>query len=45
MVDYVHSQGLKVGIFFVGFLDCGFAPGSYGYEDEDIATFTEWGRA
>ncbi|KAK0461995.1 alpha-galactosidase/alpha-n-acetylgalactosaminidase [Desarmillaria tabescens] len=44
LVDYVHSKGLKVGIYSdAGLLDCGFAPGSYGYEDEDIATFAEWG--
>ncbi len=44
MADYVHSRGLKFGIYSdAGTQTCGEMPGSYGHEAEDAATFAEWG--
>ena len=51
VADYIHSQGLKFGIYSVpGDQTCanrfnGYTPdiGSYGYEQIDAETFAEWG--
>lgn len=44
VADYVHSKGLKFGIYSdAGNLTCGGAMGSYGYEEDDAATFASWG--
>ncbi|KAJ4066608.1 hypothetical protein NW756_010117 [Fusarium oxysporum] len=42
--SYVHSKGLKVGIYSdAGIFTCGKYPGSYGYEEIDAQTFAGWG--
>ncbi|MCK4920732.1 MAG: glycoside hydrolase family 27 protein [Bacteroidales bacterium] len=42
--DYVHSKGLKLGIYSdAGTMTCGQMPGSYGYEVEDAQLFADWG--
>jgi alpha-galactosidase len=42
--DYVHSKGLKLGIYSdAGFKTCGGKPGSRGYEYQDALTYAEWG--
>ncbi|CAG9952165.1 unnamed protein product [Clonostachys rosea f. rosea IK726] len=42
--DYVHSKGLKIGIYSdAGTYTCGFYPGSHGYEELDAQTFATWG--
>nr|XP_042896359.1 alpha-N-acetylgalactosaminidase-like [Parasteatoda tepidariorum] len=44
LADYVHSKGLKLGIYQdVGTSTCAGYPGSYGHFDVDAATFAEWG--
>eukprot|EP00253_Pinus_taeda_P002110 PITA_02110 len=45
LADYVHSKGLKLGIYSdAGFRTCsGKQPGSLGYEQIDADTFAEWG--
>ncbi len=44
LADYVHSKGLKFGIYSSpGPRTCGEYPGSYGHEDQDAKTFAEWG--
>ena len=44
LADYVHSKGLKFGIYScAGSHTCGVKPASYGYEEEDAQTFAEWG--
>lgn len=44
LADYVHSKGLKLGIYSSpGPLTCGGYTGSYGYEAKDAATYAEWG--
>lgn len=44
LVDYVHSKGLKFGIYTCcGTRTCGGRPGSYGYEKIDAKTYAEWG--
>ncbi|MFI5128433.1 MAG: glycoside hydrolase family 27 protein [Chitinophagales bacterium] len=44
LADYVHSKGLKFGIYSdAGTLTCGDRPGSYGYEEKDAKLFAEWG--
>lgn len=44
LADYVHSKGLKFGIYScAGSFTCGSRPGSYGYEEEDARSFAEWG--
>ncbi len=44
LADYVHSKGLKFGIYSdAGTKTCGEAPGSYGYEEKDAQRFAEWG--
>lgn len=42
--DYVHSKGLKFGIYSdAGTLTCGDRPGSFGFEEKDARLFAEWG--
>ena len=44
LTDYIHSRGLKAGIYSSpGELTCGEYTASYGYEDKDVARFVEWG--
>jgi alpha-galactosidase len=44
LADYVHSKGLKIGIYSSpGPQVCGGYQGSYGHEEEDARTFAEWG--
>jgi len=44
LADYVHSKGLKFGIYSdAGTMTCGDQPGSYGYEEKDAKMFAEWG--
>lgn len=45
LADYIHSKGLKFGIYTdAGTGDCDSgAPGSGGHEAEDAATFASWG--
>ncbi len=44
LADYVHSKGLKFGLYTcVGTLTCKEKPGSYNYEEIDAATYAEWG--
>lgn len=42
--DYVHSKGLKFGMYScAGFMTCAGYPSSYGHEYEDTKQFAEWG--
>jgi hypothetical protein len=42
--DYIHSKGLKFGIYSSpGPKTCGGYEGSFGYEKNDANTFAEWG--
>jgi alpha-galactosidase len=44
LADYIHSKGLKFGIYTCcGTKTCGGRPGSYGYEMIDAKTYAEWG--
>ncbi len=44
VADYVHSKGLKFGIYScVGTMTCAGYPGSYRHEYTDAKTFAEWG--
>lgn len=44
LVDYVHSRGLKIGIYSSpGPRTCGGFQGSYQHEAQDAATFARWG--
>ncbi len=44
VVDYVHSKGLKFGIYSCdGVMTCASYPASYGREFIDAQTFAEWG--
>ncbi|HEY4048843.1 MAG TPA: glycoside hydrolase family 27 protein [Acidobacteriaceae bacterium] len=44
LADYVHSEGLKLGIYSSpGPRTCGGYPGSYGHEEQDAKTFAAWG--
>ncbi|MFI5231023.1 MAG: glycoside hydrolase family 27 protein [Gemmatimonadales bacterium] len=44
LADYVHSKGLKFGIYTdAGRLTCQRRPGSYGYETLDAKTYAQWG--
>jgi len=44
LADYIHSKGLKFGIYSdAGTLTCGDRPGSFGYEEKDAKLFAEWG--
>ena len=44
LADYVHSKGLKFGIYSdAGTETCGKRPGSKGHEEMDAHTYAEWG--
>ncbi len=44
LADYVHSKGLKLGIYSSpGPKTCGAYEGSYGHEQQDANTFAAWG--
>jgi alpha-galactosidase len=44
MTDYIHSKGLKAGIYTSpGSLTCAGHVAAYEYEDKDISRFVEWG--
>ncbi len=44
LADYVHSKGLKFGLYSdVGKMTCQRRPGSRGYEEIDAKTYEEWG--
>lgn len=44
VADYVHSKGLKFGMYScAGFQTCAGYPSSHGYEYEDAEQFAEWG--
>ena len=44
LADYVHSRGLKFGIYSdAGRLTCGGRPGSQGYEYQDALAYARWG--
>ena len=44
LADYIHSKGLKFGIYSDGGrLTCGGRPGSHGYEEIDAKTYASWG--
>lgn len=44
LADYVHSKGLKFGIYSdAGTKTCGGMPGSYGFEEKDAKLFASWG--
>ncbi len=44
LADYVHSKGLKLGIYSdAAQLTCGGWTASYGFEDQDARTFASWG--
>lgn len=42
--DYIHSKGLKFGIYECrGYLTCQKLPGSFEHEQTDMSTFAKWG--
>ncbi len=44
LADYVHNQGLKIGIYSSpGPLTCGRYEGSYKHELQDASTYGNWG--
>jgi alpha-galactosidase len=44
LADYIHSKGLKFGLYSSpGPLTCGGREGSYGYEEPDAQTYAAWG--
>lgn len=44
LADYVHSKGLKLGIYSdAGAKTCGGRPGSRGHEYQDALTYAQWG--
>ena len=44
LADYVHSKGLKLGIYSSpGPKTCAKYEGSYGHEEQDAQTYSEWG--
>ena len=44
LADYVHSKGLKLGIYSSpGPKTCAGYEGSYGHEDQDAQTYAKWG--
>ena len=44
LADYVHSKGLKLGIYSgPGTRTCGGYPASYGHEAQDAKMFADWG--
>ncbi|MFC5865564.1 glycoside hydrolase family 27 protein [Acidicapsa dinghuensis] len=44
LADYVHSKGLKIGIYSSpGPRTCGGFEGSYGHEEQDAKMYAAWG--
>lgn len=44
LADYVHSKGLKLGIYSdAGNTTCGHRPGSRGHEYQDAISYASWG--
>lgn len=44
LADYIHSKGLKLGIYSdAGTLTCQSKPGSFNYEEIDANTYASWG--
>ncbi len=44
LADYVHSKGLKFGVYSdAGTATCQNRPGSHGYEEKDAAQYAAWG--
>jgi hypothetical protein len=44
LADYIHSKGLKFGIYSdAGVKTCAGRPGSRGYEFQDARTYASWG--
>lgn len=44
LADYVHSKGLKLGIYSdAGNTTCAHRPGSRGHEYQDALTYASWG--
>ena len=44
LAGYVHSKGLKLGIYSdAASLTCGGVTGSYNFEEQDANTFANWG--
>jgi alpha-galactosidase len=44
LADYVHSKGLKLGMYSSpGPRTCGGYEGSYGHEEQDAKTYAGWG--
>ena len=44
LTDYIHSKGLKAGIYTSpGPLTCAGHVGAYKFEEQDVARFSEWG--
>ncbi len=44
LADYVHSKGLKIGIYSdAGRQTCGGRPGSLGHEYQDALQYAKWG--
>jgi alpha-galactosidase len=44
LVDYIHSKGLKAGIYSdAGRKTCGGRPGSFGHEYQDAIQYAKWG--
>ncbi|MGH9588145.1 MAG: glycoside hydrolase family 27 protein [Acidobacteriaceae bacterium] len=44
LADYVHTRGLKLGIYSSpGPKTCAGYPGSYGHEAQDAKTYASWG--
>jgi len=44
LADYIHSKGLKIGIYSgPGTKTCAGYPASLGHEEQDAKTYAEWG--
>eukprot|EP00475_Leptophrys_vorax_P003622 TRINITY_DN12135_c0_g1_i10.p2 TRINITY_DN12135_c0_g1~~TRINITY_DN12135_c0_g1_i10.p2 ORF type:complete len:438 (-),score=112.37 TRINITY_DN12135_c0_g1_i10:61-1374(-) len=44
LADYVHSKGLKFGVYSdAGLFTCQMRPGGLGHEKVDAQTYAEWG--
>lgn len=44
VADYVHSHGLKFGIYSdAAEMTCGGYPGSFGFEEQDVQQWASWG--
>ena len=44
LADYVHSKGLKFGVYSdAGLMTCAGRPGSLGYETQDAQRYASWG--